>query len=308
MRTSKRAVLVSLWVVTGFVGSTQASLHDNGDGTVTQIRADGSRLMWLQDANYADTSADPAYQIVNEYCHTPNPATCFSISPQVGMTHADALTWASTLTVAGHTDWRMASALNPDGSGPWLGAVGLGGTGEMLNLSSTEGVWRDAPGPFANVNLSYWTGSSGIDIDDGIWDFLTGAGAQAVLQSKQVVVGPEIWVFRRFAGWAVRDMSPLAAGDVNADGFVGIEDLNTVLGAWNQNVTAGDWLAGDPSGDGFVGIEDLNTVLGNWNAGAPPVELSYIPEPTTVTLLGLMALSGAGRTRRGEDKTSSSSS
>lgn len=60
-------------------------------------------------------------------------------------------------------------------------------------------------------------------------------------------------------------------GDLNDDGFVGIADLNIVLGNWNQNVTAGVWAEGDPSGDGFVGIADLNEVLGNWNGGTPPL-------------------------------------
>ena len=59
-------------------------------------------------------------------------------------------------------------------------------------------------------------------------------------------------------------------GDLDSDGFVGINDLNIVLGNWNLNVPPGDPLA-DPSGDGFVGIDDLNIVLGNWNAGTPPV-------------------------------------
>jgi uncharacterized protein DUF4832/uncharacterized protein DUF4874 len=58
-------------------------------------------------------------------------------------------------------------------------------------------------------------------------------------------------------------------GDLDGDGFVGITDLNIVLGAWNQNVPPGNPFA-DPSDDGFVGIEDLNVVLGNWNAGTPP--------------------------------------
>ncbi|MEZ6190632.1 MAG: hypothetical protein R3C45_04995 [Phycisphaerales bacterium] len=40
------------------------------------------------------------------------------------------------------------------------------------------------------------------------------------------------------------------------------------MGNWNQDVNANDPLQGDPSGDGFVGIEDLNTVLGNWNIPA----------------------------------------
>jgi FG-GAP repeat len=74
-------------------------------------------------------------------------------------------------------------------------------------------------------------------------------------------------------------------GDLDGDGFVGIADLNIVLGNWNQNVPPGDPLA-DPTGDGFVGIADLNIVLGNWNAGTPPSDATAaIPEPTPLTLL-----------------------
>ncbi len=60
------------------------------------------------------------------------------------------------------------------------------------------------------------------------------------------------------------------AGDLNNDGLVGLTDLTTVLGNWNQNVTLGDLMAGDPSFDGYVGIEDLNMVLSNWNMRTPP--------------------------------------
>ncbi len=82
----------------------------------------------------------------------------------------------------------------------------------------------------------------------------------------------------------------LLTGDLDGDGFVGITDLNIVLSAWNQNVIPGDLLAGDPSGDGFVGIEDLNTILGNWNAGTPPAADATVPEPASLTLLGLGGL------------------
>ncbi len=85
------------------------------------------------------------------------------------------------------------------------------------------------------------------------------------------------------------EVAGLLAGDLDADGFVGITDLNIVLGVWNTSVPAGNLLAGDPSGDGFVGIEDLNVVLGNWNAGTPPPPGSVVPEPTTLALLGLGA-------------------
>jgi hypothetical protein len=87
--------------------------------------------------------------------------------------------------------------------------------------------------------------------------------------------------------------NPLAValiGDLNGDGFVGIADLNIVLGAWNQNVTPGDPLAGDPTGDGFVGIADLNLILGNWNTGTPPISGANIPEPTSAAALGLSSL------------------
>jgi hypothetical protein len=74
-------------------------------------------------------------------------------------------------------------------------------------------------------------------------------------------------------------------GDFDGDGFVGIEDLNRVLGNWNTAVAAGAMSIGDGSGDGFVGIEDLNLVLGNWNTGTPPATVSNIPEPASLALL-----------------------
>ena len=76
---------------------------------------------------------------------------------------------------------------------------------------------------------------------------------------------------------------PTLVGDLDGDGFVGLDDLNLVLSNWNQNVPPGDPLA-DPSGDGFVGIDDLATVLGNWNAGTPAPTL-VAPEPVTLLVL-----------------------
>ncbi len=86
-------------------------------------------------------------------------------------------------------------------------------------------------------------------------------------------------------------------GDYTGDGFVGIEDLNVILGNWNATVTAWDLLAGDGTGDGFVGIEDLNQVLGNWNNGTPPV-VALVPEPASLLVwpVGLLLL-GRGRGR-----------
>ena len=86
-------------------------------------------------------------------------------------------------------------------------------------------------------------------------------------------------------------------GDLDGDGYVGIDDLNLVLGYWNQTVEAGNWSLGDPTGDAFVGIDDLNEVLGNWIAGTPPDIAANIPEPGTLILLAICGLSGVGRCR-----------
>ena len=56
-----------------------------------------------------------------------------------------------------------------------------------------------------------------------------------------------------------------------------------------------------PSGDGFVGIADLNEILGNWNAGTPPAaeDRDTIPAPgsAALVLVGAAALLRGGRSR-----------
>lgn len=86
-------------------------------------------------------------------------------------------------------------------------------------------------------------------------------------------------------------------GDFDGDGFVGIEDLNLVLGNWNTSIPSGAQSLGDGSGDGFVGIEDLNLVLGNWNAGTPLPPVSTVPEPAAALTILLAGL-GIASTRR----------
>ncbi|RMH13732.1 MAG: hypothetical protein D6698_13625 [Gammaproteobacteria bacterium] len=111
-------------------------------------------------------------------------------------------------------------------------------------------------------------------------------------------VNKHVWAVLDYDGvFGVGVLIPSIAGDLDGDGFVGIADLNIVLGNWNQNVTAGDPLQGDPSGDGFVGIEDLNQVLGNWNAGTPPGNNAHIPEPG-VGIIGLLGITLISHSRQ----------
>ncbi|MEZ6191947.1 MAG: hypothetical protein R3C45_11770 [Phycisphaerales bacterium] len=87
------------------------------------------------------------------------------------------------------------------------------------------------------------------------------------------------------------------AGDLDDDGFVGINDLNLVLGAWNQNVIPGDPDV-DPSGDGFVGIEDLNIVLGKVEYWHTAFGTRRIGARTYIVLVLLGAFTFIGIRRR----------
>jgi len=89
----------------------------------------------------------------------------------------------------------------------------------------------------------------------------------------------------------------LLAGDFNADGFVGIDDLNILLANWNTTVTAGDLTVGDADGSGFIGVDDLNVLLANWNAGTPPPPGLIIPEPASLALFTMAGLSVLARRR-----------
>lgn len=50
------SALTALFLFFGMTAVSHAALINNGDGTVTQARIDGSSLMWLQDANAAKTT------------------------------------------------------------------------------------------------------------------------------------------------------------------------------------------------------------------------------------------------------------
>ncbi len=75
-----------------------------------------------------------------------------------------------------------------------------------------------------------------------------------------------------------RDFVP---GDLNADGFVGLDDLDIILAHWNQTVPVADLTSGDYSCDGYVGLNDLDAVLQNWNASIPAASNVNMPELAT---------------------------
>jgi hypothetical protein len=159
-----------------------------------------------------------------------------------------------------------------DNTGSIFGsAIDLGDTGPAVIADQKVSVtWfntditNTGPVRIANISLT--------DNALGTWSVIAGFSGNVLLSESGWVLNGELVL-----------TPPALPGDLDSDGFVGINDLNIVLGNWNQNVPPGDPLA-DPSGDNFVGIGDLNIVLGNWNAGTPPAN-STVPEPASLVLL-----------------------
>lgn len=158
-----------------------------------------------------------------------------------------------------------------DGSGAVLGGAGdLGDVGPAVIANQKASVtWfntditNTSPVRIGNMTLT--------DSAFGRWAVIVGYSGPLLIEESGFVIN------------GVMTHDPIAQGDLDGDGFVGIDDLNMVLANWNMpSPPAGIWA--DYSGDGFIGIDDLNAVLANWNAGVQPTPTN-IPEPASLMLL-----------------------
>ena len=91
----------------------------------------------------------------------------------------------------------------------------------------------------------------------------------------------------------VQDLLNTDYGDANLDGSVDLADFN----AWLTGSPGDGWAGGDFNGEGSIDLADFNIWLTTVPPDAPLLNAVPVPEPTTMTLFGLVGLLAAGRRR-----------
>jgi hypothetical protein len=217
----------------------------------------------------------------------------------------------STGVVDIQNDGTIAPGASPGGLLIDTGTLSFGATGQLdVELGGlVAGTDYDRVDVLGDVVLAGTLdatifGGFPLSIGDSFDVMVASGSVTGTFDTVNLPAGPGAGLGIFYGSNFVRLTVGLIQGDLNFDGFVGISDLNIVLGNWNLNVTPGDISLGDPSGDGFVGIADLNLVLGNWNGGTafpsaptPPAADVAVPEPATagLVLLGTVILTGRRR-------------
>lgn len=148
----------------------------------------------------------------------------------------------------------------------------------------------------------------------GVWSGTTGitssAAAAAVAAGTPRAVG---WYDDGSGAITVAFSAP---GDTNVDGFVDLLDAANVLAAGKYDTgEPANWTQGDFTYDGIVDILDVSDFLvtGLFDAGGylpaaagSAATITAVPEPSTLTAVGIACLAGGWRSRRRSFRASSS--
>ncbi len=195
------ATLMMVLLSLGFSTSASATLIDNNDGTVTQVRddpayGDGSTLMWLKDAN----------------------------TPGYGMTWQQATDWIASLNNSdylGYDDWRLPHThpvnganynhsfmydgssdrgyhiRSPNSEMAYMFYVELGNTGQYDTAGHHIGYPDKNNGPFINWEFAhYWSSTEVEDRADLAWYFAPGDGLQDYFGKDTTFGGGFVWAVR----------------------------------------------------------------------------------------------------------------
>lgn len=160
----------------------------------------------------------------------------------------------------------------PDVFMPWSVAFSFLGDPGFAEAALRNSLIHNLQGPFGLSDSAIWqTGQAepvSYPANNDLWNtsLSTMAMMEYLYDDNQAFTDlPEV-----AAALDLVFPNALIDGDLNKDGYVGLDDLQIILDRWNQHVAPGNFFAGDPSGDGYVGLDDLQLILDNWNAGTLP--------------------------------------
>ena len=158
-----KTIILSLVLVFGLAGTSNAALWDRGGGLIYDDVLD---ITWLQDANYAATSG--YWDTLTSGTGTERGQMYWSLA----MEWVDQLEYYDSVRDITWTNWRLPDAYNQDGSGPdegynittsemgYMYYVNLGNLGRYApdGTEAPPGYGLISTGPFDNLlPLVYWT-------------------------------------------------------------------------------------------------------------------------------------------------------
>jgi hypothetical protein len=243
---------------------------------------------------------------------TTNPA-----SPQNGA--PSGALWAVTINngpVALDVNVEVNTLALAGSTNNWTGKLDL--TTRALVLRATAGT---KAGVIATLQNQILSGKHG-----GLWDGpgITASTIPTTANTSLALVDNGDLHLTAFRGLALDDNSLILVqahlGDATLDGKVDAFDLNKLAANWQA--TAKVWSGGDFNGDGKVDAFDLNLLAANWQFGvAGGLQSSFeaalaevtasggfgesgggaasVPEPATVSLLGISMALLLSRRRKG---------
>jgi hypothetical protein len=197
-------------------GVASAALIDRGGG---MIYDDDLKITWLADANLFKAQYANDNTVINQIiAAVPNVGDGLGnhalvaddfYGPLGNMTWWGAMAWAEWLTYGGFDDWRLPSALDADGSGPFGAYDPRSEMGHLFytegRLSAGQSIVANPPGYLDDyfINMQswyYWTGLEREEYPQSAWNFDARSGYLGTYWTKGYY----------FYSWAVRD------GDVAA--------------------------------------------------------------------------------------------
>ncbi len=200
--------------------------------------------------------------------------------------------------------WGINGPDDHDPDSGWMYGCGWEARNSLIDTADpeTDIPWNNAGDSLwdivgaAESTVDYWYGGSGMYAETWTMENMTQNWADCLASRQGFLMisdsgGGEI--FGGQNGYDVRQtlvisFTPSLGGDADKGGAVDVGDLGVLAGNYGTDTGLACWGTGDFSGDGNVDVADLGILAGNYGTGGSGE--GTVPEPMTMTLLGLGAL------------------